>query len=206
MAEAQRGRRKMPSSMVALRRDRIVDVAADLFYERGYTRTTLDDVAERMGVTKPFIYHSFGSKTDLLAEICMRGVQAALTELEQVQALDLPPGETLRQFLPRYVAAVLRVQKKIAINIREEKNLDPADAERLAELRQRFMARVEELLRAGRDCGQIAVDDPRIGAFVLVGAVSWTTFWYNPGGVLSSETIASRITDVGLNLLRTKAG
>lgn len=193
----------MHDSMAALRRDRIVDAAADLFYERGYTRTTLDDVAERLGVTKPFIYHSFGSKSVLLAEICMRGVQAALTELEQVQAQALPPGETLRLFMPRYVAAILRVQKKIAINIREEKNLDPTDAERLAELRQRFMARVEALLRAGRDCGEIAVDDPRIGAFVLVGAVSWTTFWYNPGGVLSSEVIAERITGVALNLLRT---
>lgn len=192
----------MHDSMAALRRDRIVDAAADLFYERGYTRTTLDDVAERLGVTKPFIYHSFGSKSVLLAEICMRGVHG-VDRTGTGAGAGPAPGETLRLFMPRYVAAILRVQKKIAINIREEKNLDPTDAERLAELRQRFMARVEALLRAGRDCGEIAVDDPRIGAFVLVGAVSWTTFWYNPGGVLSSEVIAERITGVALNLLRT---
>ncbi|MDP2085431.1 MAG: TetR/AcrR family transcriptional regulator [Gemmobacter sp.] len=202
MAEAQRGRRKMKDSMVALKRDRIVDVAADLFYERGFTRTTLDDVAERLGVTKPFIYHSFGSKTELLAEICTRGVQAALTEIEQVQALDLPPAETLRRFMPRYVAAVLRVQKMIAINIREEKNLEPADAERLAALRQQFMARMEAILRAGRESGEIRVPDPRIAAFTLVGAASWTTFWYNPGGVFSSDVIAQRMAEVALNLLR----
>lgn len=194
----------MQDSMVALKRDRIVDAAADLFYERGFTRTTLDDVAERLGVTKPFIYHSFGSKTALLAEICTRGVQAALTEIEQVQLLGLTPGETLRQFLPRYVAAVLRVQKKIAINIREEKNLEPADAERLAALRQQFMARIEAVLRAGRDCGDVRVDDPRIAAFTLVGAASWTTFWFNPGGTLSSDVIAQRMADVALNLLRVE--
>jgi AcrR family transcriptional regulator len=191
----------MQDSMVALKRDRIVDAAADLFYERGFTRTTLDDVAERLGVTKPFIYHGFGSKTALLAEICTRGVQAALSEIEQVQALGLPPAEALRRFLPRYVAAVLRAQKKIAINLREEKNLEPADAERLAALRQHFMARVESLLREGRDSGVIRVADPRIAAFTLVGAASWTTFWYNPGGTLSSDVIAQRMADVALNLL-----
>lgn len=201
MAGSQRGRRKMVDSMVALKRDRIVDAAADLFYERGFSRTTLDDVAERLGVTKPFIYHSFGSKTELLAEICTRGVQAALTEITQIQALDLPPAETLRWFLPRYVAAVLRAQKKIAINIREEKNLDPADAERLSAMRQEFMSRLESVLRAGRDAGEIQVTDPRIAAFTLVGAASWTTFWYNPGGPLSSDVIAERMADVALNLL-----
>jgi TetR/AcrR family transcriptional regulator, cholesterol catabolism regulator len=105
--------------------------------------------------------------------------------LERAQALGLGPADTLRQFVPRYAAAILRAQRNIAINIREEKNLDPADAERLAALRQQFIAGIEGLLRACRDSGEIEVSDPRVAAFVLVGAVSWTTFWYNPGGVLS---------------------
>ncbi|MBZ0325170.1 MAG: TetR/AcrR family transcriptional regulator, partial [Alphaproteobacteria bacterium] len=41
----------------AFRKDRILYEAAELFYERGYTGTTLDAIAERLEVTKPFIYY-----------------------------------------------------------------------------------------------------------------------------------------------------
>jgi AcrR family transcriptional regulator len=188
-----------------MKRERIVDAATDIFYERGFTRTTLDDVAEQLGVTKPVIYASFGSKAELLAEICVRGVMEAMDEIAAAEARNLPPAETLRLWVPRYVAAILRAQKRIAINIREEKNLEPADAERLAELRRQFVARIETLLRAGRDAGDLRIADPRIAAFALVGAASWATFWYNPGGTLSREVVASRMGDVMLNLLSTPA-
>lgn len=205
MATTPKTNRKKRDNVAALKRERIVDAATDLFYEHGFTKTTLDDVAERLGMTKPFIYSSFGSKTDLLAEICSRGVQGALMEIEQALAQELPPAETLRLFLPRYVTAILRAQKKMAINIREEKNLDPADAERLAELRQRFIVKVESLMRAGRDAGTFRITDPRIAAFALVGAASWTTFWYNPGGTLSSDVVAARMTETILNLVQASA-
>lgn len=202
MTVSQKVSRRARDSVASLKRERIIDAATDLFYERGFTRTTLDDVADRLGVTKPFIYTSFGSKTHLLAEICSRGVQGALDEIEAALARGLPPGETLRVFVPRYVAAILQAQKKIAINIREEKNLDPVDAERLAALRQRFIAQVEAVLRAGRDCGELRIADPRIATFALVGAASWATFWYNPGGTLSQDVIAARMTEVILNLVQ----
>jgi TetR/AcrR family transcriptional regulator, cholesterol catabolism regulator len=205
MAGAQDSARKSRRKAESLRRERIVEVATLVFYERGFRNTTLDDVAERLGVTKPILYNSFASKTELLAEICARGVAAAQAELERAQALGLGPADTMRRFVPRYAAAILRAQRNIAINIREEKNLDPADAERLAALRQQFIAGIEGLLRACHDSGEIEVSDPRVAAFVLVGAVSWTTFWYNPGGVLSAEVISGRISETLLGLLRIPA-
>jgi TetR/AcrR family transcriptional regulator, cholesterol catabolism regulator len=196
MPVAARANRKIREDLAALKRERIVDAATELFYTRGFHKTTLDDVADRLGMTKPFIYNSFGSKTALLAEICSRGVKSALNEIDQAVARAKGPGETFAEFLPSYIAAILRAQKNIAINIREEKNLEPADAERLSALRQAFITRVEDLIRAGKDQGEIKVEDPRVAAFVVVGAVSWSTFWYNPGGALSGEVIAERMSTV----------
>lgn len=200
MPIARKPGRRVRSDIAMHKRERIIDAATELFYERGFHNTTLDDVAERLGMTKPFIYSSFGSKTAILGEICSRGVQRALQEIEAAQATNAPPTETLQLFVPQYVAAILRTQKNIAINIREEKNLDPHDAERLATLRHEFMSRVEALLRAGKEAGEFALDDPRIAAFAMVGAVSWTTFWYNSSGPFSATNIAERMTGVILNM------
>jgi TetR/AcrR family transcriptional regulator, cholesterol catabolism regulator len=205
MTRARAANRKIREHVASLKRERIIDAATDLFYDKGFRNTTLEDVADRLGTTKPALYTSFASKTELLAEICTRGVASALDEIEQAMAQGLSPRETLGYFVPRYVTAIIRLQKHIAINIREEKNLDPSDAERLAELRHRFIACVEDMLRAGRDAGEIDVAEPRIAAFAIVGAVSWTTFWYNPSGALSSHSIAQRMADVILGLVRTRS-
>lgn len=205
MATPRAAHRMSRTDTAAMKRDRIIDAATDLFYERGFRNTTLDDVAERLGATKPVLYSSFSSKTEILAEICTKALETVLAQAEYAATLDLGPREKLELFVPRYAVAVLRVQKNIAINIREEKNLDPVDAERLALLRQRFMSQVEGLLRACTDSGELRITDNRVAAFAVVGAVSWTTFWYNPGGVLPSDVVANRLSDFILGQLRAPA-
>ena len=43
-------------------RERILDTALDMFIERGYDKTSLREIAERVGVTKPALYYHFSSK------------------------------------------------------------------------------------------------------------------------------------------------
>ncbi|WP_170314604.1 TetR/AcrR family transcriptional regulator [Aquibium carbonis] len=197
-------RKKIREAVADLKRRRILEAATDLFYDLGFTNTTLDQVAEQLGVTKPFIYSHVGSKSALLGEISSQGVQRALEAIDQAIAMDGSPGEMLARFVPDYVTAILRSQKSIAINIREEKNLDPVDAARLAALRQQFMGKIETLLSRGVESGEIRVPDTRVAAFALVGAVSWTTFWFHPAGPLSIDEISARMTATILNLTHTR--
>ena len=188
--------------VAALKRTRIIGAAAELFYENGYANTKLDDVAERLGVTKPFLYSHVGNKAALLGEVSEIGVRRAIEAFDEAEAMGLGPVQTLSYFIPRYVSAILESQKSIAINIREEKNLEPATAERLGALRHAFMDRVEDLLGRGLKLGEIAVPDARIAAYALVGAVSWTTFWFNSDGALSIDEVSDRMTRMILNLAR----
>ena len=187
-----------------LKRERTLQAATDLFYLQGYTNTTLEQVATTLGVTKPFIYKNFGSKHALLAEICETGVQGAIDEIDWAMANAENAGQVLKLFLPRYVATIIDRQKSIAINIREEKNLLPNDAQQLAKLRTEFMAKVQEVLQKGQQAGEIEVADARVAAFAIVGAVSWTTFWFQNDGPLSRDQVATQITNVLLNLVASQ--
>jgi TetR/AcrR family transcriptional regulator, cholesterol catabolism regulator len=204
MAEQPQERLKIRDEVAALKRERTVSAAADLFYEKGYDNTTLDEVAERLGVTKPFIYANFGSKSELLAEICERGVRAALDEIEGVLSEDLGPTDSLRLFGRRYVTSILMNQKNIAIYTREEKNLEPSDARRLGEMRRLFFAQVASLLQAGSDAGEFDLEDAKMGALAIGGAVSWSTFWYKPDGRLEVAGIASEMTRLILGIAGAK--
>ncbi len=185
---------KIRDEVAALKRERTLTAAVDLFYEKGYDNTTLDEVAESLGVTKPFIYANFGSKTVLLAEICSRGVRAAADALDAVLAKRLAPRESLEIFARNYVTAILETQKQIAIYVREEKNLEPGDARRIGEMRREFFGRIAKLLERGAASGEFNVDDARLAALAIGGAVTWSTFWYRPDGRLSLAEIAESMT------------
>lgn len=187
--------------VAALKRERTIAAAVDLFYERGYENTTLDAVAERLGVTKPFIYAHFGSKAELLAEICARGIASSLEAIDSVVGLDLSPTEKLRVLVERFVTAVLESQMHIAIFTREEKNLAPGDFARISEMRRVFDAKLNKLLQEGIATGEFQIEDRRVAALAIGGMVSWAYVWYRPKGRLSLPELAEQMASLILSLV-----
>lgn len=183
-----------------LKRERTISVAVELFYERGYENTSLDAIAERMSVTKPFIYAHFTSKAELLAEICSRGIASALDALEGVLKLPGTPTERLAEVGRRFVTAVLTNQRHIAIFTREEKNLLPEDFRRINDMRRAFDRKLVALLEEGVDAGEFHLHDTRLAALAIGGMVSWAYVWYRPDGRLTLEDASRELAALILAL------
>jgi AcrR family transcriptional regulator len=183
-----------------LKRERIIGVAAELFYERGYENTSLDAVAERMSATKPFIYAHFASKAELLAEICSRGIASALDALNGVLEMRGNPTERLAEVGRRFVAAVLTSQRHIAIFTREEKYLRAGDFRRINDMRREFDRKLVGLLDEGVAAGEFHIHDTRMAALAIGGMVSWAYVWYRPGGRLTIEQTSQELAALILAL------
>lgn len=193
MAEADT-RMAIREEVAALKRARIVEAAVQLFYENGYEKTTLEAVADRLGVTKPFIYSHFSSKAELLGDICSRGIRASLEAIDGVLPLDVTPTEKLAILSRRFVVAVLENQKYIAIFSREEKELAPADYERINNMRRDFDRKLTKLLSDGAEAGEFTLSDPHVAALSIGGMVSWAYVWFRPAGRLSVDEAAEEMT------------
>src|SRR3954462_15025571 len=85
----------MRDEILAYKRERILEEAVKLFYERGFTGTTLDDIAAELGVTKPFIYTHFRSKTDLLAALCKPTIELSLEAVSHAARASGSPTSRL---------------------------------------------------------------------------------------------------------------
>jgi TetR/AcrR family transcriptional regulator, cholesterol catabolism regulator len=180
--------------VAVLKRQRILDAAADLFYRQGYSNTTLDAVAEQLGFTKAFIYANFSSKPEVLAAICERGVSATQQAVGEALDMGLDTRATLRLLIDRYVTTVLAHQKDIALYTREEKSLAPEDALRIGQSRRRFFMTIARFIERGRDEGVFVAPDPLMSALTLGGSVTWTVFWYRENGRLDRRQVAREIT------------
>lgn len=201
MADKQRGRSSgIRDAVTALKRERTVAVAAKLFYDRGYENTSLDAVAEGLGVTKPFIYAYFTSKSELLAEICSRGIASSLEAIDSVISQEMSASGKLHLLSRRFVTAVLENQMNIAIFSREEKNLAQADFERINAMRRDFDRKLTALLNEGVETGEFSLSNAHMAALAIGGMVSWTYVWYRPTGALSVDELAAEISNLIMHM------
>ena len=187
-----------------LKRERIIATAVDLFHNHGLGNTTLEAVADKMNVTKPFIYSHFKSKNELLAEICSRGIRASLDALDRVVASGGSATEKIQALSREFMLAVLANQGHIAIYTREQKHLSRKDSDAIDDMRREFDRKFCALLREGVAAGEFVVDDVQMASLAIGGIVSWSYVWYRPGGRLTPAETADRISDLVLAMVQAK--
>lgn len=197
MSEAERTR----ADSQAIKRERVLTAARDLFYARGYTSTTLDDVAAALGVTKPFIYTYFRGKAELLAALCTPTIALSLDAIANAAAGPGTPTERLRRAMVDFTKVVLSRQANIAIFFREEKNLAPEALAEITALRKRFDHSLSALLAEGVAAGAFTVPDVSLAALALGGMVSWAYTWHRPDGRLPLDALCERFAELALRLV-----
>ncbi|HEY6251265.1 MAG TPA: TetR/AcrR family transcriptional regulator, partial [Candidatus Angelobacter sp.] len=187
-------RSELKAEVIALKRKRIVEAAQRLFYEKGYERTTLDDIAERLHVTKPFIYSYYKNKNELLHEIAQQCIDECLAAQSRILASKVSIGEKLGRIIEEVAEIIINNQENTIIYLREEMNLDWHVAQKIREQRNEFDHRNMKLLRDGARSGTLKVVDERVTARCIGGILVWCALWYRDLGVLSAEAIARLVS------------
>jgi AcrR family transcriptional regulator len=191
----------MREEILAYKRERILEEAVKLFYERGFTGTTLDDIAAELGVTKPFIYTHFRSKTELLAALCRPTIELSLNAVANAANSDGSPTERLHRAMVDFTQVVLSRQANIAIYFREEKNLEPEALAEINALRKKFDRVLSNLLKEGVAAGEFEVKDVKLAALAIGGMISWAYTWHRPEGRLPLADMCNRMAELALQMV-----
>ncbi len=191
----------LKSEVAAYKRRRIVEEASRLFFSAGYETTTLDAVAERLHVTKPFIYSYYKNKGELLYDICQTGIQLSLTALEDALEVEGTATEQLKMVVERVARIIIENQQYISVYQREEKSLASEDARRIRELRHRFDQILSRLLARGKQAGEFEFDDASRTALWIGGILSWIANWYHEGGRWSATEVVMDAISIVMRLV-----
>ena len=90
-------------------RERILDIALELFVDQGYEKTSLRDIAERLGTTKAALYYHFENKDQLHLEIHLRLITSILEQLDEIAESEATYPERIR----RVVELTLRLAEEM---------------------------------------------------------------------------------------------
>src|SRR5690606_29751059 len=104
-------------------RERVLTAALDLFADRGYDATSVNEVVLRAGVTKGALYHYFTAKEDLLYEIYRGLLDQQLTDLDRILAERTDPAAALHAVIENLVTTTISHAREVTVFSRETSRL-----------------------------------------------------------------------------------
>jgi AcrR family transcriptional regulator len=190
------------------KREAILRTAVLLFLERGYARTALNDIADKLRITKPALYHYFRNKEEILLECYRWGCLLIRESLDEIVAQGGTGLEKVAAFIRSYLDIITVDFGRAVIRLDDAELSGEARVE-VRSYKREIDRRLRSFIQQGIDDGSIAPSDPKLAAFAIAGVLNWTSTWYKPGGALSSEAIAENFVKIlteGLTNQATQAG
>ena len=178
-----------------LQRETILARAAALFARRGYMATTMNEVAEACGVSKPSLYHYVRDKHQLLAEIAEAHVARLLALVAEVDAAKLAPEPRLRRLIAAFLSVYSHSQAEHRVLTDDVRFLDATERDRILGAERRVVSAFAGAIAATRpELRAASLEKPL--AMLLFGMMNWMFTWLQPDGALSHDDLAPVVADL----------
>ncbi len=177
-------------SKQALREEAILQAAAECFGEQGYRATTLETIAERLGISRVTLYRYCPSKEELLIRVFERSIAIFQRDLRQICSQPIAPEEKLRQIIRHQVRLMADHRNFLTVFFSEESSLPEEIAERARAERRIYDGLIEGVISKGIEAGRLAPLPAKLVSFAILGMCNWLYQWYQPDGPLSADEVA----------------
>ena len=182
------------------RDEEVLEAAARVFARRGYADSSVQDIAEEVGILKGSLYHYIDTKEDLLfwlLEDVHRDVEDVLDEVAAAE--DLDPLARIELYVRRQVIYNLDNFERISIYYHDFDALSPERLETILTRRRAHERFITGLIREAQAQGRADPStDARILANCLFATIIWTYRWYKPNGRVSRQAIATHCANFAL--------
>jgi len=168
--------------------------------ERGYDRTSLDDIAAGLSITKPSLYYHFASKEEILLECIARGYILFQQKIADRDDVRLSGRERVRIFVECYVD--LLQDNVLSMIVADERVMTDAGKAKYRNYKRMLNRDLLDRLEIGRKDGSLAFDNAHIVAFGIFGMVNWMTHWQSGAlqiepGAVSDQFVAMILDGIG---------
>ena len=178
----------------------ILAVAAELFASKGFEATSIRDIAEGVGISKPTIYHYFTDKSALYIRIIVTGAEQLCRFTEQKTAGHATPAARFRAFVEGHAQyfAENRVFY-VAANFGFAGLRDQRGRAQVIKWRDRHEANLRRVIQEGLDSGEFAGVSAPILSRAVLSCLTGMARWHREDGALSAGDVARLFSDLFLN-------
>ncbi|GCE41473.1 transcriptional regulator, TetR family [Rhodococcus wratislaviensis] len=175
-------------------RDRVLQVAAELFAKSGYHGTGIADLGTAVGLGRGALYHYIGSKEAILYEISSRQLAQMNTVADELALSEADPEKRLRGLARALMRNIAEHRAEWTVFFREYHALTDERRDRIIAERERYESHWRNAVEQGIRDGHFRVL-PRLMVKGLLGMFNYSYLWITPGGAETPEEIADEFLD-----------
>jgi AcrR family transcriptional regulator len=186
----------------ATKNDRLAEVyrtAAQIILQKGYDATSVNDIANALGMTKAGLYHYISGKKELLYDIMIFGLDELKDECVTPAHSIANAGERLRFIITKHAQLVTRGQGAITILVDEMTALTPAQNRKITARKREYFDKLRGTLNELKAEGQLQDVDTTTATFSILGMINWLSRWFRPDGSLTPDQIGEEISKIVLH-------
>jgi AcrR family transcriptional regulator len=197
LAQGKEGHQIRSARRTRLTQKVIAEAAAELFAWKGFGATSLNDIAEALGVTKVALYYHVKNKEEILRLIYLMVLHMAEEPLRRIVESELSPVEKLRCAVEHHISVTVNTSPAIKVFYREHAHLTGPFAREILLREKDYERYMEQIIQEGIAQGVFKSEfDPQVITFGLLGMCHWLSQWYKPSGRYTHQQIASMFMDM----------
>ena len=181
--------RNTEDSRFSQQRDRVLRAAAHCFNRKGYSGTSLKDVANMLGLTDPALYYYVRNKEELVYLCYVRAADIGREAMQRAVADGETGLEQVRLYLRYHIESMVGERGPIAI-MSEIPSLRDEHREEVLELSRRHSSGFEAMLERGNADGSIAPCNVRMTGNAIMGSINWIPKWYHGDDAMGASIVA----------------
>ncbi len=180
--------------------------ATRLFRQRGYHATSMQDLAEALGMNRGSLYHYINSKDDLLWSILDRTFDLLEERVVGLLEGDAPPLDRLTAAIHAHLGVAADHADEMSLIQIELRSLSPERRSQLIERRDAYEAAWRRTIGEAVASGAIRDVDVRLAGIGILSVCNWFTQWYRPKGALAVDEIADAFVGLFVQGLAPRVG
>jgi AcrR family transcriptional regulator len=190
-------------------RNKVYEIAAEVFHHKGYDNTSMSDIASAVGLTKAGLYHHVASKERLLYTILDYGMDMTEAYVVAPLASVKDPIARLRKMIELHLKLILEGRRLAVTGLLHEcQGLSPNGQDRINRRKKKYVRLVSEIIgdvlksrdvqtRSGTTTASPV--NPKVAALALLGMLNWTYQWYKPSGAVKPDQVVREFQDLFIN-------
>lgn len=185
---------KIKSNRNSTRKEVIIAEAAKLFREKGFSATSMRDLAEHVGVEAASLYNHISSKAEILQEICFKVANQFMSHIEEVDNSQQSAIAKIEAILRFHIRQMVEHYEEVYVSDREWKHLTEPYMQNMQSQRRAYRQKIALIIEEGIRKGEIKAIDAPTAVLIMLHAVSGIESWHRStkkieGGVLEDNMV-----------------
>ncbi|WP_229801986.1 TetR/AcrR family transcriptional regulator [Pontibacter akesuensis] len=186
------------------RKEQIEKTATALFKSKGFSATSMRDLANALGIEAASIYSHIKSKEEILQRVCFKMAQEFFEAIDAAEANAGTATDRLKRAIAAHVQVLTQNTEASAVFLHEWRHLSEPMLATFLSLRDKYEARFRNIISTGISSGEFSVPDEKFAVLTILSGLNWIHTWYKPEGKMTPAEIAENLTQMLLNGLTTK--